>query len=473
MGQEINNEHFSEEDWRNYQQKLEQETLLLKEQVNDGLFSTHAPVGGFEIEGWLIDEHFQPTCKNDAFFNTFNDDQLASAELAKFNIELNNTPQTLKGKVFKRFENELKNTWKKATQVATEIDAHLLLTGILPTIKQSDFRTENMSDLHRYHALNEQVLSARDQRPLFLDITGKDHLQLQHESVMLEAATTSFQIHIQTPWQQAHHYYNASMLASAPVLAAATNSPYLFGKELWQETRIPLFEQAVNTGRFKASRVSFGKHFAEKSILECFEENLQQYDVLLPVIFNKPAERFSHLRLHNGVIWRWNRPLIGFDQDGTTPHFRIEHRTLPAGPTITDMVANAVFYYGLTEKLMPLSEQMQMPCNFQQTKDNFYQAAKHGLDAEITWKQKHLPIQPLIIDELLPLAEQGLQNLHIDSAEISHYLGIIADRVSKKQTGANWQIQFAKQHNHNMQALTQAYWENQQKNVPVSEWQRS
>jgi hypothetical protein len=469
MGQEINSEHFSQSDWQNYQQKLEQETRLLKEQVNNGLFSSHAPVGGFEIEGWLIDENALPTCKNDAFFKTFDDDQLASAELAKFNIELNNTPQTLQGKAFSVFEKELNNTWQKATQVATTIDSRLLLIGILPTAKQTDFCIENMSDLHRYHALNEQVLSARKQRPLYLDIAGKDHLQLQHESVMLEAATTSFQIHIQAPWQQAHHYYNASILASAPVLAAATNSPYLFGKELWHETRVPLFEQAVNTGRFKASRVSFGSDFAKDSILECFDENLQQYDVLLPVLFDKPTERFSHLRLHNGVIWRWNRPLIGFDQDNT-PHFRIEHRTLPAGPTITDMVANAVFYYGLTESVMLQCEQADSPCNFQQAKDNFYKVAKHGLDATISWEQKNISIQPLILDKLLPLAEQGLHHLQIDTHEINHYLSIIADRVTKKQTGSHWQMRFIQQHGNNMQALTQTYWENQKQNRPVSEW---
>jgi hypothetical protein len=469
MGQEINHEHFKPEDWTHYQQKLDQEAILLKQQFHDGAFSSRPPVGGFEIEGWLIDEAYRPDRKNDAFFQAFTDKQLVSAELAQFNIELNNTPHTLSGKVFSRFEDELQQIWQEANRAAQSIDTRMLLIGILPTIKDQDFCLANMSNLRRYHALNEQVLIARNHQPIQLDIQGEEHLQMQHDSVMLEAAATSFQIHLQVPWRQAHFYYNASLLASAPLTAAATNSPFLFNHKLWRETRIPLFEQAVNTGPNRAKRVSFGQQFAEQSILECFTENLQNYETLLPVILDQPVEKLSHLRLHNGVIWRWNRPLIGFDEDGT-PHFRIEHRPLPAGPTLTDMVANAVFYYGLAESLMQQCQTAQAPGNFQQAKDNFYQAAQYGLDAEIRWRQQSIHIRQLILDELLPLAETGLQRLNIHQNEIQRYLAIIADRVDKRRTGADWQRQFVQRYGKDMQAMTKAYREQQQQNRPVSEW---
>lgn len=470
MGKEIKNEHFSVSDWQTYQRRLKQETQLLKETYDSAAFSSKLPVGGFEIEGWLTDDMFSPVCKNEAFFQAFNDDQLASAELAKFNIELNNTPRDLKGAVFHTFEQALQNTWQKATRVANSIDAKLLMIGILPTAKQQAFCVQNMSNLHRYHVLNKHVLSLRNSHPIELDIAGKEHhLRLQHNSVMLESATTSFQIHMQVPWQQAHHYCNASSIASAPLLAAASNSPYLFGQALWMETRIPVFEQAVNTGQANAPRVNFGNKFIEPNILTCFDENLLDYEVLLPELSDQPVTRFSHLRLHNGTIWRWNRPLIGFDHDGT-PHFRIEQRTLPAGPTIVDMVANAVFYYGLVESLEQQCEQGKMPCNFAQAKANFYQAARHGLDAALVWDQAEMSAQSLILDHLLPMAEQGLQHLMIDPQEITHYLTIVANRVQKKQTGADWQRQFIQHYGNNMQAMTQQYWINQQMHQPVSEW---
>jgi hypothetical protein len=56
--------------------------------------------------------------------------------------------------------------------------------------------------------------------------------------------------------------------------------------------------------------------YARESILECFEANRTRYPVLLPAVMDEPPESLAHLRLHNGTIWRWNRPLIGFDEQG-------------------------------------------------------------------------------------------------------------------------------------------------------------
>ncbi|MCB1819824.1 MAG: hypothetical protein KDI77_18060, partial [Gammaproteobacteria bacterium] len=211
-----------------------------------------------------------------------------------------------------------------------------------------DMSLSNISPLNRYYALNREVLRQRRGLPLRVDIEGRDHLVSEHCDVMLEAATTSFQIHLKAPAQFSRAYYNASIAASAPVLAAAGNAPFLFGKALWEETRIPLFEQAVVAPG--PPRVSMGSGYATHSLYEVFEENLRVYEPLLPMAFDAAAKEFRHLRLHNGVIWRWNRPLVGFDADGA-PHLRIEHRALPAGPTFVDMIANAAFYLGLAHAL--------------------------------------------------------------------------------------------------------------------------
>ncbi len=466
MGQEILHEHFTSADFEQFQTHLKSETLLLNKLFKAGEFSSRAPVGGFEIEGCLVDRHYRPAPINKEFLERFNN-PLATSELARFNIELNNLPHALGDKVFTLFEKELQQTFKDADRVASELHARVLLTGILATLVPDDLSLKNMTDMKRYHALNKVILDARRGKPLVLDISGKDHLQLTHDNVMMESTTTSFQVHMQAPWQDAHHYYNASLIASAPIMAIAANSPFLFGRQLWQETRIPVFERSIVTAD-RQQRVSFGKGFARQSIVECFNENLSDFPPLLPMLFEQKADRFKHLSLHNGVIWRWNRPLVGFDEDGT-PHVRIEHRILPAGPTISDMLANAVFFYGITQSLVKeLKNGEIMP--FEQARENFYRTAKYGLNTEIQWNGKTVRPQSLILDKLLTLAQQGLLDLGIDSGDIEHYLGIIAERTANEQTGAMWQIQHMKQNNCSIEQLSRDYLHQQHLNQPVHTW---
>lgn len=470
MGQEVSHSHFTADEFAAYQQRLKQETMLLKERFEAGEFSAREPVGGFEIEAWLVDDSMRPTSINEEFLQRF-DNPLATAELARFNIELNNTPLPIKKDCFQRWDSEFRHLLENANSVANTLQSNVLVIGTLPTLQESDCNVANMSAMKRYKALNESILKARDNRPLKLDIEGAAHLQLTPNSVMMESATTSFQVHIQTPWELAHHYYNASIIASAPVIAVSGNSPFLFNKQLWQETRIPLFEQSVHAGS-GLQRVSFGTAYAEQSITECFEENLHDYPVLLPMLFEDEAEKFCHLRLHNGVIWRWNRPLVGFDEDGT-PHVRIEHRILPAGPTIADMMANAAFYYGLTQSLMSkMVDGQKIP--FEQAKHNFYQCAQHGLEAAITWNDQAYAagqLTRLLLDDLLPLAEDGLAKLGIDATDIRNYLDIIAKRVESGQTGAVWQIRHAAEVGGDLQRLTRDYLQHQHASSPVHTWE--
>ena len=357
---------------------------FLKEKIVSGNYSSLSPVGGFEIEGWLTDREMRPTPANAEFLERF-DSELATSELAKFNFELNNTPHRLCDDAFAKFAKEMHTTCKKANAIADTMGIRALITGILPTLKPTDFCLENMSEVKRYKALNEQVLKERGGRPVQLDIAGDDTaLKLQHDSVMLESAATSFQIHAQVPFEKAHYYYNASILASAATVAVSANSPFLFGKTLWHETRIPLFEQSVDTGEGR-KRVSFGSGFANESIMECFAENMEAYDILLPIFFDEGREHFEHLRLHNGTIWRWNRPLIGFDSDGTV-HFRIEHRVMSSGPSLIDMLANAAFYYGVATMLTEQCAEGHVAADFPTAQNNFYLAARYGLGSEILWE---------------------------------------------------------------------------------------
>lgn len=474
MGQEISLSEFDKDDFIRFHQKLEQETLLLNRLMEQQACSHRKPVAGFELEAWLVDKNMRPAPINEHYLATLND-PMASAELARFNIELNSNPVPLTGDVLSRLHQQLQTTWKNAYQHAVSLGSKIIMIGILPTLNQEDLNLGNMSDMNRYRALNEQILHSRG-KPIHIDINGAEHLRFDHYDVMLESATTSFQLHVQLPLNLSHHFYNASIIASAPMVALCANSPFLFGKELWHESRIPLFEQAIETGGYEGAahgplkRVSFGSGYARNSIIECFQENLEHFPVLLPVDHNSATEAFQHLRLHNGTIWRWNRPLVGFDEDGT-PHLRVEHRTPAAGPTVIDAIANAAFYYGLAQNICTEILARGLPLPFAQAKDNFYQAAHSGLDCNIIWfdGNRHR-LQDLLKSELLPRAISGLKSLGVSHADCDDYLGIIRQRITNKQNGCYWQRQYIREYNPDFTEMTRNYLKNQNAGEPVSEW---
>ncbi len=476
MGEEIDAVYFSEQDLKNYQHFLQKENQLLTEWFTHNQLSSHHTRAGFELEVWIVDKDANPTPLNDSFLKELNDD-LMSPELSRFNIELNGEPEDLTGHALSRLQASLEKSWQHCTEVAASFDASLIMIGILPSVTDKQLVLQNMSNMKRYYALNQQVLAQRKGKPLRLDITGREHLKTEHYDVMLESATTSFQLHWQIPVEQSVRAYNASILASAATVAVSANSPFLFGKNLWDETRIPLFEQAVEVGGFNdaafgpTKRVSFGSDYAKQSLMSIFQENIEHYPVLLPTHYPDKPEQLRYLRLHNGTIWRWNRPLIGFDEKTQQPHIRIEHRVIPAGPTIVDGIANAAFYYGLANYLTNLASAPEHEIPFSTAKDNFYNAAKTSFQANIKWLDGYSgKMKPLLKEILLPYAEQGLQQIEIDKQDSDYYLDIIRQRVDTEQHGANWQRHYLKKHNCTMQQLTAAYAEWQNTAKPVHTW---
>ena len=345
MGDEIERRYFDAEDFSEFRRRLDEETALLTQQFRNGEFSDRGDVAGFELEGWLVDERGDPVPDNERYLAAL-DNPLVVPELAAFNVELNGSPSALTGRVFSRLHDELGATWNACREVAEQTGCHLVAIGILPTVSEKLLTSEYMSSMVRYQTLNDRIMALRDGKPLELRIEGDRELSTTHHDVMLEAAATSFQIHLQCKPDRSVRDFNASVIASAPMVAASANSPFLFGHTLWDETRIPLFEQAVHVGDRYPSRVSFGAGYVKESLLEIFAENQQEHLILIPAVQDTSPSKFAHVRFHNGTLWRWNRPLIGFDFDGQV-HLRIEHRVVPAGPTITDCIANAAFYFGL------------------------------------------------------------------------------------------------------------------------------
>lgn len=470
MGEEISRSAFEQADYDKFLARLREETRRANDLFARGFFSEEGYSIGFEIEAWLLDHRYLPKPSNEEFLMALAH-PLAAPELSRFNVELNCTPVSLSGDAFRRVAFELDRLWAHCNSVAHGLDANMVLIGTLPTIRDEDLTLANISPMKRYYALNNEILRRRDGRPLKIDIKGRERLVAEHHDVMLESAATSFQIHLKTPASLAHRYFNASLLVSGPILAASTNAPFLFGRLLWEETRIPLFEQAIDlAGMHESSRrVTFGKAFLQRSLLECFIENLDEYPVLLPLTFDEPTEAMRHLRLHNGTIWRWNRPLIGFEESGT-PHVRIEHRILPSGPTIADMIANAALYTGLVHNLVTRGADETVNLSFEEARINFYAAALAGLDAQLIWSDgKTVSAPELLLDNLIPAARAGLTALGINDEDRDLFMDIIEARVRSKQTGAAWQRAcFAKTGDFfEMMAI---YCENQRTGVPVHEW---
>lgn len=470
MGDEIDRRYYDAEDFSEFRNRLDQETGLLSEVFAGNEFSGRGDVAGFELEAWLVDDQGDPVPDNERYLEVL-DNPLVVPELAAFNVELNGSPSALTGKVFSRLYDELSATWSSCEQAASATNCGLVMIGILPTVREELLSSKYMSRMVRYHTLNDRVMALRDGRPLQLSIEGETGLSTSHSDVMLEAATTSFQIHLQCKPERAVADFNASMAASAVTVAASANSPFLFGHGLWDETRIPLFEQSVNVGERYPSRVNFGSGYIHESLLEIFVENQKDHLILIPAVKDDPASKFSHVRFHNGTVWRWNRPLIGFDFDGQV-HLRIEHRVVPAGPSLKDCIANAALYFGLVRGLGLADTPIETLLPFEVVRDNFYTAARYGLNARVRWNKRRsieeVSVRKLLIDQLIPLARLGLQSEDIPDSEIDEYLEVVAARVDSGQNGAAWQRRWVHLNGMDLHGLVKEYQSRQHQ--PVHTW---
>lgn len=475
MGTEINDTRFSREQFQAFADRLKTETELLKSWWREGRLSDQPPKVGMELEAWLVDEAGRPAARNGELLARAQG-CMVGPELSQFNVEFNSTPLTLGGATFTTIAAELDQHWRRVNQHAAAEGCRLGMIGILPTVRESDLTLAHMSRLKRYHALNEQIMLLRNRQPLQLDIDGAEPLRAEHGDVMIEAAGTSLQLHLQAPPKDIPRYFNASLMASAATVAVAANSPYLFGHRLWEETRVPVFQQSCTVSPRQGSsaerlaRVSFGSGYGRDALYGFFVENRQHFSVLLPELLDEPAEQLAHLRLHNGTIWRWNRPLVGFDDDGR-PHLRIEHRVMAAGPTVADIAANAAFYYGLVFGLAEseLGPDKRLP--FPLAERNFYDAARRGLQAEVTWfGGEKVPLTRLIQQELLAVAARGLALAGVDDAEARRHLSVIEARVASGMTGAAWQSAYVQRHGRDFAGLVRAYLANQDAGAPVHEW---
>lgn len=467
MGEEIESDEFAPEQFQKFREHLDAEMELLRSWFAGNKFADDQLQCGLELEAWLIDESGLPVPDNQLFLATLERNWVVP-ELSKFNFEVNVSPQYLGGDGLRDMQSELGATWARCGKVADKLDHRIVSIGILPTVTNEMLCIENMSPLKRYAALNEQVLRLRRGKPLSLDIEGPDRIRTTHQDLMLESAATSVQVHLKVPIQKSVRFYNASVIASAFTVAMAANAPMLFGRRLWADTRIPVFEQAVDTAGINP-RVSFGKRYIESSLLEHFEENLD-YRLLLPAEMEAGPAKMPYVRMHNGTIWNWNRPLIGFEPDGT-PHLRIEHRPMSASPSIQDLFADVHFYLGLASYFAGLERGVEHELTFEQAASNFYAAARHGMDASIVWQSRPQRIVDILRNGLLEKAMQTLADFGVREQGLVESKEIIQSRIESAQNGAIWQLRKLADYDGNLVEVLQDYERNQVSGEAVHSWQ--
>jgi len=491
MGQHNVDQQFDEKKSQAFMKALLEDLHALEYMIATDRLETGVTRIGAEQEMFFVDRNMRPAPISLAVLDRANDSRLTT-EIARFNLEANLTPLPLTGRCFGKMEHELRELLSLVRANAGELGADVLLSGILPTLKKSDLTMENITPLPRYYQLDRGVIGLRG-GPLSIHIKGLDELQITHDNVMMESCNTSFQVHFQTSPAQFASHYNMAQAITAPVLAAAVNSPLLFGHRLWQETRVALFQHSIDArsptqlARSQPTRVSFGDRWLKNSVAELFHDQISRFR---PIMITQPDEDpfqvlargetplLSALRMHNGTVWRWNRACYGA-VDGIA-HLRIENRALPSGPTVPDEIANAAFFVGLMVALPQEYGEIAKRLSFDDAKENFFAAARHGLNAQLRWLDgKNLSATSLILNDLLPLARAGLKEADVDRNDIEKYLGIVEERVRSGQTGAQWMLDsLASLKGHkghepsdmSTRLLTSTMLARQQEGKPVHEW---
>lgn len=411
-------------------------------------------------------------------------------ELARFNLETNLSPRIFDGNCLSEMEGELRGHLGIIQGLLDEFGAKILLTGILPTLKKSDLGWHNLTPKPRYKALMDSLSRLRGEAHE-LRLEGIDELRMKHDSALLEACNTSFQVHLQVSPNDFAKMYNIAQTISAPIMAMAANSPMLFGRRLWHESRIAIFQQSIDNRisqhyiRDKSPRVMFGKEWLQNSILEIHRDDISRFRVLLSSDIDEDALKMVHngevphlraLQVHNSTVYRWNRPCYGISENGK-PHLRIENRVLPAGPTVIDEMANTAFWLGAMQGMAKNYGDITKHLGFEDVRDNFLKSARTGIDSKFTWlKDKKYTAADLVLQELLPLAKEGLQDSNINPDDIDRYLSVIEGRAKTVMTGARWMLRtYTKliketSQDEALSVLTAAISDNQTGSKPVHEW---
>ena len=489
MGEQLGGRTFTREDRQRYRDKVHRCLDVFARMLEESRFDFETPLTGMEVELNLVDGQGHPALRNAEVLARI-DDPAFVQELGRFNLEINVPPASLSGGGAAAYEEHLRTQLNAANEHAHEADAGMVMIGILPTLSPELLTHEAISTNPRYALLDQQMLLARGE-DLHISIDGgSESLETYADSIAPEAACTSVQFHLQVSPDEFAQNWNAAQCLAAAQVAMGANSPYFLGRELWRETRISLFAEATDTrpAELKAQgvrpRVWFGERWIT-SVFDLFEENLTYFPPLLPVLDDEDpvavldsggTPALPELRLHNGTVWRWNRPV--YDVVDGRPHLRVENRVLPAGPTVVDILANGAFYFGALRALAEMDRPVWSQMSFGAAEDNFFAAARHGIESTLFWPgMGHVPATELVLRRLLPLAQQGLDAWDVDPAISARLLGIIEGRCVTQRNGSVWQADAVRAFEgrghdrwESLRLMTLAYVERMHTNEPVHTW---
>jgi gamma-glutamyl:cysteine ligase YbdK (ATP-grasp superfamily) len=489
MGRDIQAITITGEDRRNYRAKLARSLDVFARMLHERLFETDPALVGQEIELNLVDFEGAASMHNADVLEAIADPAWAT-EVGQFNLEINVPPRQLTGDAIGGLEAEIRGSLNAGDEKARSVGSRLVMIGILPTLAKADVSEDTLSANERYRVLNEQIFAARGE-DMQIEIDGVEQILTHADSITPEAACTSVQLHVQVSPDAFASYWNAAQAIAGVQVALAANSPFLFGRQLWHETRITLFEQATDTRPDELKRqgvrprVWFGERWIT-SVFDLFEENIQYFPALLPicededplaVLDSGECPQLDEMSLHNGTIYRWNRPVYAV-VDGK-PHLRVENRVLPAGPSVADVIANAAFYYGLVRVLAESERPVWTQLSFTTAAENLHEGARYGMGAELYWPGLgQASVAELVLRRLLPMAHEGLGRWGVSSAHADRLLGIIEQRCLTGRTGAAWQIatvaELSERHGVDrteaLRQMTQRYIEHMHTNEPVHTW---
>ncbi|MER5972415.1 glutamate-cysteine ligase family protein [Streptomyces sp. NPDC002055] len=458
MGEKVEAGGFDLSDRQHYRRKLQRCLQALDRLLEERRFDRPKNLMGLEIELNLAGADGMPRMMNAEVLDRISSGDFQT-ELGQFNLEVNIVPHRLSGRVLDQLAEELRTGLGYADRKAREVSAEIVMIGILPTLGPDDLVSGNLSEVDRYMLLNDQILAARGEE-IDLDIEGVERLRYSSRSIAPEAACTSVQLHLQVTPNRFAAVWNAAQAVAAVQIAMGANSPFLFGHELWRESRPPLFQQATDTrppelrAQGVRPRTWFGERWID-SVQDLFEENVRYFPSLLPICSEDDPLRvldeggipkLQELVLHNGTVYRWNRPV--YEVADGAPHLRVENRVLPAGPTVTDVIANTAFYYGLVRALAEEPRPVWSRLSFEEASANFDAACRHGIEARLRWPRPgrsgtvaEQPAVRLVREELLPMAAAGLDSWGVEPADRDFYLGVIEERCRRGVNGASWQAE--------------------------------
>ncbi|HEY3996262.1 MAG TPA: glutamate--cysteine ligase [Mycobacterium sp.] len=451
MGEEVKRTTFDSAHRREYRRKVQLCLDVFETMLARSCFDSEQPLTGMEIECNLVDGGYQPAMLNRDVLAAIADPAYQT-ELGAYNIEFNVPPHALPGHTGLELEAEVRASLNDAEIKSSERGAHIVMIGILPTLMPDHLSTDWMSESTRYTALNESIFTARGE-DIPIDISGPEPLSWQAPTIAPESACTSTQLHLQLSPEAFAANWNVAQAVAAPQLAMGANSPYFFGHQLWAETRIELFAQSTDTRPEELKtqgvrpRVWFGERWID-SVLDLYRENIRYFPSLLPEVSDEdPAAELaagrtphlSELRLHNGTVYRWNRPV--YDVVDGRAQLRLENRLLPAGPSVIDMLANSAFFYGMLRSLSEAENPLWTAMDFAVAQTNFLAAARYGIDARLDWPGRgDVTARELVLDTLLPIADEGLQRWGVDAEVRDRFLGVIEGRARTGRNGATWQV---------------------------------